>query len=450
MTARDIAHRTGGEVVGDPDAVVTSWAFDSRDLAAGAGFVALMGERDGHDFVEDAFRAGARVALVRRVSVDGAGTYVRVADPLAALQALARGVRQERTALRVVGVAGSTGKTSTKDLLAGALASCAVHANPESYNNEFGLPIALLNAGPAVDIVVAEMGERFPGDVAALSEIARPHVGIVTNVGLAHAEHLGGLSGAAAAFAELLDALPATGYAVLNADDEHTALLAPQTSATVVTVGYAQGANVRITDVTVADDLRTAFTLDGHRFELPLRGIHQVQNAALAAVVAHAAFGVDWVDIATGLRSARASRWRMEVAERRDGAVVLNDAYNANPDSMDAALHALVHLPAPGRRIAILGDMRELGEYSAAAHERVGTRAVELGVDVVVGVGHGGAIIADAARAGGIEGHTAATAADAQALASKLVGPGDAVLVKASRALGLQTVAHALLQEGAS
>lgn len=450
MTAREIAHRTGGEVVGDADAVVTSWAFDSRDLVPGAGFVALAGERDGHDFVEAAFRAGARVALVSRVSVPDAGTLVRVADPLAALQALARGVRQERTALRVVGVAGSTGKTSTKDLLAGALASRAVHANPASYNNEFGLPVALLNAGPDVDIVVAEMGERFPGDVAALCEIARPDVGVVTNVGLAHAEHLGGILGAAAAFGELLEALPATGYAVLNADDEHSPLLAAQTPATVVTVGCADNATVRISDVTVTDDLRPAFTLDGHRFDVPLRGVHQVQNAALAAVVAHEVFGVDWVDIATGLRSARASRWRMEVTERRDGAVVLNDAYNANPDSMDAALRALAQLAVPGRRVAILGDMRELGEYSDAAHERVGTRAAELGVDVVVGVGAGGKVIADAARAGGVEAHTAATAPDAQALASKLVGPGDAVLVKASRALGLQTVAHTLLLESAS
>lgn len=449
MTAREIALRTGGVVVGDDTAVATSWAFDSRDLVPGACFVALEGERDGHEFVGAAFDAGATVALVSR-PVAAHGTLVIVEDTLAALQTVARTEREVRGHVRVVGVAGSTGKTSTKDLLAGVLGSLSVHANRESYNNEFGLPVTLLNAPDHVDVVVAELGERYPGDLARLCEIARPEVGIVTNVGLAHAEYLGGAEGAAEVLAELLEAFPAGGLAVLNADDEWTGFLAQRTEATVVTVGRAESADYRITEVEVAGDLTVSFEVSGRRLHVPLRGEHHVHNAAMAAAVAREGFAVSWSDIEAGVRTTRASRWRMEVFERADDVVVVNDAYNANPDSMAAALRALVRVPARRRRIAVLGDMRELGHHAGAAHANVGRLAADLGVEFVVGVGEGGALIADTAGAAGAAAHRVADAAAAGALVAGLVRPGDAVLVKASRAVGLQRVAEALLAEEGS
>ena len=234
---------------GTPDAVVTSWAFDSRALEPGRVFVALHGDRDGHDFV-----AGARGRRHRRPGVTAAARSRarrrerdrQVSDVLHSLQELARIAREERADLRVVGVAGSTGKTSTKDLLAAALTSLGSCASPASYNNEFGLPITVLNTPAAAGVVVAEMGERFPGDVAALSAIAQPEIGVVTNVGLAHAEHLGGPPGVAKAMGELLSSLPAGGLAVLNADDEWTPSLAAPGGVAVVTVGTAADADYRI------------------------------------------------------------------------------------------------------------------------------------------------------------------------------------------------------------
>lgn len=444
MTAREIALRTDGVVVGDDSAVATSWAFDSRDLLPGACFVALAGDRDGHEFVGAAFDAGASVALVsRRVSAHG--TIVVVDDTLVALQTLARTERVARPHVRVVGVAGSTGKTSTKDLLTGVLGSLSVHASRESYNNEFGLPVTLLNAPAHSDVVVAELGERFPGDLALLCEIARPEVGIVTNVGLAHAEYLGGAEGAAAVLSELLEAFPPGGLAVLNADDAWTSFLSRRTRATVVTVGTVESADYRVTAVEVGRDLTASFEISGRRLHVPLRGEHHVHNAAMAAVVAREAFGVSWSDIESGMRATRASRWRMEVIERPDDVVVVNDAYNANPDSMAAALRAIVSVPARRRRVAVLGDMRELGRHAEAAHTNIGRLAADLGVEVVVGIGGGGALIADAAGAAGARVYRAADAEAGRALVSDLVQPGDAVLVKASRALGLQRIVQALL-----
>ena len=447
MTAHDIARRCDGKLAGNAEAPVSSWAFDSRALEPGACFVALRAERDGNEFVADALQRGARVALVDR-PVDGelpAGcATVQVPDTIAALQAVARTARADRSDLRVVGVTGSTGKTSTKDLLAAALASVPAYASPESYNNEFGLPITLLNAPAAVPVVVAEMGERFPGDVAKLCEIARPEVGVVTNVGLAHAEHLGGPEGVAAVLAELPAALPKTGVLVLDADDDWCAYLADATDAEVVTVGVAANADYRVADVRVDATLTPSFSIAGEGISIPLRGAHQVQNAALAVAVAHRAFGLSWSDIRRDVQRAQPARWRMEIAESPGGVLVLNDAYNANPASVEAALRALAHVDTAGTRIAVLGDMRELGTHADDAHAAVGALAGELGIDVVIGVGAGGAQIADAVG-GAATVLRAADAPAARGLVAGLVKPGDAVLVKASRALGLQVVAQELM-----
>jgi len=283
-----------------------------------------------------------------------------------------------------------------------------------------------------------------------LCEIARPQIGVVTNVGLAHAEHLGGAAGAAQVIGELIDALPAAGLAVLNADDEWTRELEARAGASVgtVTVGTSAGADYRIEDLELDTRLHPRFTVNGSRVTVPLHGEHQALNAGLALAVAHRGFGIPLEDGAAALGSVRPARWRLELLRGDNGVVVLNDAYNANPTSMDAALRALAQTATAGRRIAVLGDMRELGPYAGDAHAAVGRHAAALGIDVVVGVGPGGRQIVDAAR--GPQVYTATDATDAVRAAGAIVEAGDAVLVKASRAVGLEVVAAALLARDGS
>jgi UDP-N-acetylmuramoyl-tripeptide--D-alanyl-D-alanine ligase len=446
MTAAEIARRANGLVDGDPNALADAWEFDSRVLRTGACFVALRDSRDGHDFVASAFDAGATVALVDRPVVVPAGrAVVRVADTLQALQDIARSVRADRGDVDVVAVTGSTGKTSTKDLLAAVLAPVGCHANAESFNNEFGLPVTICNAPDAARVLITEMGERFPGDVRKLCAIARPRIGVVTNVGLAHAEHLGGEHGVVDVLAELLESLPPDGVAVLNADDPHTAELAARTPAAIVTVGEARDATFVFEEVAVDDRLRPSFALRGRRFEVPLHGHHHARNAAMAVAVAHHVYEMALDEIAVELANTTSGKWRMELLETDDGIVALNDSYNANPTSMEAALVALAHLSVTGRRIAVLGDMRELGAHSDDAHRHVGARVVALGIDLVIGVGAGGRLIADAARRAGGDVEAVADAATAYSALDRIVRPGDAVLCKASRAIGLESVIEALL-----
>jgi UDP-N-acetylmuramoyl-tripeptide--D-alanyl-D-alanine ligase len=452
MTATEIARRADGVLAaGSPDAIATSWEFDSRKLEPGACFVALHGNRDGHDFVADALHEGASVALVSRplaaMQLHDDQALVQVDDVVDALQALATAMRAERPDLRVVAVTGSTGKTSTKDLLAAVLAPLGGYANAASFNNEFGLPLTMLNAPERAPMIVTEMGERFPGDIAALCAIAKPDVGVVTNVGLAHAEHLGGPDGVAEVLAELLEALPASGLAVLNADDEHTPALAARTSARVVTVGQSATADFRVDSVSVDERARASFVLADTQFSLQLHGAHHVGNAALAAVVGHVAFDVTWSDAARRIGAASSSHWRMDLTERSDGTIVINDAYNASPDSMHAALHALASLAVPGRRLAVLGDMRELGVHSVDAHRHVGRLAATLKLDALIAVGDLGALIAEGAGEGVAVVRSVADANAALAAAREIVEPGDAVLVKASRAMDLQEVAVGLLAQ---
>src|SRR5689334_6585878 len=292
LTADAIAQRAGGRVAsGDAGARATTVSFDSRALDAGACFVALRGHRDGHDFVEDAFVRGATVALVshvpERLTIRRGQAVVCVDDTLAALGSLAGSVREERRDLIVVGITGSSGKTSTKDMLWAALSTTgAAHANRDSYNNEVGLPVTLLQADPAARYVVTEMGARFPGNITELCTIAQPNIGVITNIGLAHAEFLGGRDGVARVKAELVDALPPDGLAVLNADDEWCAWMAQRARSAVVRVGTRDDADVQITDVRLHDDLRATCRVGDVEIDVPLRGAHQVHNAALSVAVA--------------------------------------------------------------------------------------------------------------------------------------------------------------------
>jgi UDP-N-acetylmuramoyl-tripeptide--D-alanyl-D-alanine ligase len=455
-TAAQLATAVDGVIVGDPDALVTSFGIDSRVLEPGACFVALRGERDGHDFVADAFARGARVALVAHVVDHPPGTaLVVVDDPLTALARAAARARAGWTDVTVVGITGSVGKTSTKDLAAAALAGGRrVHASLGSFNNEAGLPLTLLHAPAGTEVVVAEMGARFPGNIADLCVVARPTVGVVTRIGLAHPEHLGGPDGILKTKGELVEALPAAGTAILNADDAATPALAARTAARVLTVGTRPGAEISVRGLVLTDDLRPRFLLDSPwgtvTVTLAVRGAHQAQNAAMAAAVA-LALGVTPETVAEGLAVATTAAWRMDLSTSASGIVVLNDAYNANPDSMRAALRSLGDLPTAGRRIAVLGDMLELGAHAEAEHAALADLVVQAGVDLLVAVGPHSAVTAAHAERAGIAALHAADRDVARTLVTEHVRPGDAVLVKASRGVGLEQVAEGLIRgEGGS
>jgi UDP-N-acetylmuramoyl-tripeptide--D-alanyl-D-alanine ligase len=456
LTLAEVADLTGGNLVGDADARVTgSVTVDSRGVVPGDLFVAVVGERvDGHDFLPAAAAAGAAGALVTRPH--DALPCVVVPDPVTALGRLAAGVHARLVAggLVTLGITGSSGKTSTKDLLGQVLGAAGPTVSPPgSYNNDIGLPLTVLSADEGTRYLVLEMGARGTGHIARLCQVARPDVGVVLNVGSAHLGEFGSPEGIAQAKGELVEALPGGGTAVLNADDPRVLGMAARTRARVVTTGRSADADVRAEGVTLDDGARPRFTLvadgDEHPVALQVVGEHQVANALSAAGAALAA-GMTPAAVAAALSAAGpVSRWRMEVDRRADGVTVVNDAYNANPESMRAALAALAGLPGE-RRIAVLGGMAELGSDAAAEHERLGRDAVAAGVDLVVAVGPDAVGIADGATgAGGRSGEDSVHVPDraaARELLSEVLRPGDVVLVKASRSYGLELLAADLLR----
>ncbi|NYJ07736.1 UDP-N-acetylmuramoyl-tripeptide--D-alanyl-D-alanine ligase [Petropleomorpha daqingensis] len=454
LSLAEVADAVGGTRTGDAE-ITGAVTVDSRTVGAGDLFVALPGERvDGADFVAVAAQAGAAAALSTRP--DDALPTVVVDDPVAALGRLAAAVHA-RLAVTTVGITGSSGKTSTKDLLGQVLAAAGPTVSPPgSYNNDIGLPLTVLSADEDTRFLVLEMGARGPGHIARLCGIARPDIGVVLNVGSAHLGEFGSAEVIAQAKGELVEALPENGTAVLNADDPRVIGMAPRTAARVVTTGIREPADVRATGVRLDESGRARFTLHagGEEQDVALRvvGEHQVANALSAAGAALAA-GLSPAAVATALSAAEPrSRWRMEVGRRPDGVTVVNDAYNANPESMRAALAALTALPGE-RRIAVLGAMAELGPGGGAEHERLGRDAAAAGVDLVVAVGADAVGIASgAAAAGRRPGEESVHVPDraaARALLSELLRPGDVVLVKASRSYGLERLAEDLLGAGA-
>jgi UDP-N-acetylmuramoyl-tripeptide--D-alanyl-D-alanine ligase len=435
LRTSEIASATGGRLVG-ADAVVAGAAIDSRLVTGGELFVPVVAERDGHDFVGAAVAAGAAAYLRSRpVDVGAPGgaevPAVEVADTGAALSALGAHAR-DRLPDRVVGITGSVGKTSVKDLLAAALACrWRTAASPGSFNNELGVPLTLLDAAGDSEAVVVEMGARGVGHVAALCAVARPTVAVVTRVAAVHTETFGTLDDVARAKGELVEALPATGMAVLNAGDPRVAAMAARSAARVVTFGA--GGEVAAEDMVLDDDLRPRFRLVSPwgctAVRLGVRGAHMVDNA-LAAAAAALVCEVPLAGVAEALAGAGLSRWRMDLVRLGSGAHLLNDAYNANPTSMAAALRALAALPAR-RRVAVLGIMAELGPSSDADHRAAGALARELGVEVVAvaAPAYGGTDVADLAGA---------------VAALGPLGEGDAVLLKGSRVAGLERLADLL------
>jgi UDP-N-acetylmuramoyl-tripeptide--D-alanyl-D-alanine ligase len=425
LVTSEIAKATGG-VLSGTDVEVSGATIDSRQVVAGQLFVPVVAARDGHDFVAAAVAEGAGAYLTSRGPIEGVdAAAVEVGDTGEALAALGRHART-RLPERVVGITGSVGKTSVKDLLAGALAvRWRTSASVGSFNNELGVPLTLVNAADDTEALVVEMGARGAGHIAGLCTLASPTVGVVTRVAAVHTATFGTLEEVAAAKGELVEALPGGGYAILNAGDPLVAAMASRTSAAVVTFG--DGGEVRAESPALDDELRPSFRLvspwGSAPVRLEVRGEHMIDNA-LAAAASALVCGVPVAGIAEALGAAALSRWRMDLVRLASGALVVNDAYNANPMSMAAALRALARLPAE-RRIAVLGLMAELGESSHAQHVAVGRLARDLGIEVI-GV---------AATAYG--GTTVAGVDDVPAALGPL-GGGDAVLLKGSRVGGLE------------
>ncbi|MCF3104277.1 UDP-N-acetylmuramoyl-tripeptide--D-alanyl-D-alanine ligase [Streptomyces roseoverticillatus] len=462
LSLAEIAAIVGGQQhdIPDPDARVTgSVVIDSRAVLPGSLFVAFAGEHvDGHDYAERAVEAGATAVLAARpVGVPA----IVVADVERALGTLARAV-VERLGTTVVGITGSAGKTSTKDLIAQLLEHLGATVwPPGSLNNEIGLPLTALRATEETRHLVLEMGARGIGHIRYLAELTPPRIGVVLNVGTAHVGEFGGREQIAVAKGELVEALPAAGdggVAVLNADDPLVRAMTARTKARTVLFGEAPDADVRAEDVHLTATGQPAFTLHTPTgcadVTMRLYGEHHVSNALAAAAVAHE-LGMPAKEIASALSGAgQLSRWRMEVTERADGVTIVNDAYNANPESMRAALRALAAMGAAAaakgaRTWAVLGQMAELGEESLAEHDAVGRLAVRLNVGKLVAVGgREAAWLQMGAYNEGSWGEESVHVSDAQAAVDLLrseLRPGDVVLVKASRSVGLEWVAEQLL-----
>jgi UDP-N-acetylmuramoyl-tripeptide--D-alanyl-D-alanine ligase len=471
LSLAEITTIVGGQThdIPDPSAVITgSVVIDSRAVEEGSLFAAFAGERvDGHDYAARAVAAGAVAVLAARpVGVPA----IVVDDVQAALGALARAV-VERLGATLVALTGSAGKTSTKDLIAQVLERKAptVYARG-NLNNEIGLPLTALRAQEDTRFLVLEMGARYIGDIRYLTSLTPPRIGIVLNVGTAHIGEFGGREQIAQAKGEMVEALPAAdagGIAVLNADDPLVRAMATRTKARVVYFGETNETgetDVRAENVRLTETGQPAFRLhtpSGCRdVTLRLYGEHHVSNALAAAAVAHV-LGMSVDEIADALSEAGTlSHWRMEVTERPDGVTVVNDAYNANPESMRAALRALAAMGEArrargGRTWAVLGQMAELGDEALAEHDAVGRLAVRLNVNKLVAVGGTEAAwLHMGAYNEGSWGEESVHVSDAQAAVDLLrreLRPGDVVLVKASRSVGLERVAAALLDtEGGS
>jgi UDP-N-acetylmuramoyl-tripeptide--D-alanyl-D-alanine ligase len=465
LSLAQLARITGGRLDGDPGVMVSGEVvIDSRRVSPGGLFAAVAGERsDGHDFAAAAVAAGAAAVLASRpVPVPS----VLVTDVPAALGALARFVVDSLPGVRIAGITGSSGKTSTKDLAAQLVERLGPTIAPAgSFNNEFGHPLTVLRADTATRYLVLELSARGPGHIAYLCRIAPPRYGVVLNVGHAHAGEFGGLDQVARAKGELVEALPAAGglagsgggVAILNADDPRVLAMASRTGARIVTFSAAPGAaaQVRAADTRLDELGRPRFTLLTPQGQAPvalrLHGAHNVPNALAAAALAHE-LGLGLADIADGLSAAVArSRWRMEVGRRPDGVTVINDAYNANPESVRAALDALRHVTGNGRAFAVLGYMAELGDISRASHEEAGEYAAQVLGPALAGLIAVGAeaapLLAGARRVRSWHGEAVEVADGAAALEvlANQLKPGDVVLVKASRAARLEGVAADLL-----
>ncbi|MEV8100155.1 UDP-N-acetylmuramoyl-tripeptide--D-alanyl-D-alanine ligase [Kitasatospora sp. NPDC085879] len=452
MTLALIAEVVDGRLdeVPDPASVVDGpLVVDSRKAVPGALFVAIDGEHvDGHDFAAAAVAAGAAGVLGSRPC--GAPS-VLVDDVMEALAKLTRWQTTRMPGVTRIGVTGSSGKTSTKDLFAQTLSRTgATSATAGSQNNEIGVPLTVAACPPDTKFLILEMGARGAGHLTYLTDMVPLHVAVVLNVGAAHAGEFGTKENTAKAKGELVASLAADGLAVLNADDPLVAPMAARTTAPVLFFGRTEAAQIRATDVTLDPDGRAHFVLTTPAGQAPvalqLLGEHHVSNALAVAAVAHHV-GMAPAEIAAALGDAIAATGsRMQRHDRPDGVTVIDDAYNANPDSTAAALRALAAMRGERRTVAVIGEMRELGAAAAAEHRAIGALAADLGTSVVVAIGdQDAAALAAGAENGGAETHLVPDRAAATSLLEKLLRPGDLVIVKASLSAGLQALVKELL-----
>jgi len=454
-TVADAVAWTGGRrLQGDATTAFHGTSIDTRSAAPGELFVAIRGpNHDAHAFLADAVARGVAGLLVERVPAGvtlAAGVAVIVVpDGKEGLVALARGHRA-RFAGPVIGLTGSNGKTTTKEMCAAILSVAGPCGKTQgNLNNDFGVPLTLLRRRDADRVLVVEMGMNHRGEIAPLAALARPRVGIVTNVGTAHIEHLGSRENIALEKGDLVAALPPDGTAVLNADDPLCIAQGRRTQARVL--GFGEKGEVRAEALRDLGGAGFAFELATPWGRAPIRiralGATTIPNALAAAAGALAA-GATLADVAAGLGRFAGVHGRMERLDLEGGRVVIDDSYNANPQSMENALRSLAALHGAGRAIAVLGDMGELGETTAAAHEAMGRLAGELGLDLLVTLGANAARIADAARAAGLASSRVAHVADHAAATERVrgfAGPGDWVLVKGSRSMRMERVVEALV-----
>ncbi|MFJ3958564.1 UDP-N-acetylmuramoyl-tripeptide--D-alanyl-D-alanine ligase [Arthrobacter sp. NPDC090010] len=471
FTAAEIAQITGGELAANPHLSPSSVVTDSREASPGALYVAKAGEHaDGHDFIAAAFSGGAVLTLAEREVLDPDGLpypSVIVQDAVLAMGALASAVveriRQERAArgedFSVIGITGSAGKTTTKDLLAGILGAQGATIAPQgSYNGEIGVPLTVFSADAGTRYLVIEMGATGVGHIRYLCDMVRPDTGVVLCVGTAHAGEFGGVENIALAKGEMAEAIPADGRVILNTDDARVAAMSSRATAPVwgfSADGDPQAA-FRAEDLTLDDDGQPVFTLvfpDGsaHPIASRLIGLHHVNNLLAAAAAAYAV-GVGPEAIAHSLSEQKAaSRWRMERTERPDGITVINDAYNANPESMRAALKTLAQLGRQRRTWAVLGAMLELGDESIREHTAIGTQVVRLNIDQLLVVGKEARALYISAINEGSWGSEALFAADldeAEEILGEHLQAGDLVLFKSSRNVGLRHLGDRIALRG--
>jgi UDP-N-acetylmuramoyl-tripeptide--D-alanyl-D-alanine ligase len=446
LTVSQIAQLAGASLSsGDGTVVINKVSTDSRTIKAGELFVALRGENfDGHDFVESCAKAGATGALVDlnwTGSVPRTFALLRAADTLQAYQTLAANYRRS-LALKVLAITGSNGKTSTKDFVASVLARrFRVTKTEGNFNNHVGLPRTILEATSEDEVGVWEIGMNHPGEITALSKIAAPDAAIITNIGVAHIEFMGSREAIAAEKGALAEAIEPQGTVILNANDPFSEGIAARTRAKVVFAGTTDG-TVRAIEIRQSADGSEFTIVEGAhrcRAQLPVAGSHMVQNALLA-VAAGRAFGLSIEECAAGLTAAPLTKARLQIKEI-GGVQFLDDSYNANPDSMKAALRTLVELDAEGKRIAVLGEMRELGAESERGHREVGETAATLGVNQLITIGDTAKLIAEGARTAGLDNVSSTrSTGEAAKLLGEIAEPGDLVLIKGSRAARTEEV----------
>ena len=439
LSILQIAELSGAKLEsGDGNVSVSKVSTDSRTVKRGELFVALRGENfDGHEFVPAVAKAGAAGAVVDlawKGKVPKNFALLRAEDTLVAYQNLAANYRKSLP-LKVLAITGSNGKTSTKDFVAAVLGRrFRVTKTEGNFNNHVGLPRTILEATSQDEVGVWEVGMNHPGEIAALAKIAAPDAAIITNIGVAHIEFMGSREAIAAEKGALAESVGPEGTLILNADDPFTENIAKRTRARVVLAGTSGGA-VCVGEITQSANGSEFTILEGAhrcRAQLPVPGLHMVQNALLA-VAAGRAFGLSLEECAAGLATAPLTKARLQIKEIQ-GVQFIDDSYNANPESMKAALQTLVELDADGKRIAVLGEMGELGSESEQGHREVGEVAATLGVDQLIAIGEMGEMIAQSAQKAGLEKSVAVgSTSEAAELLGEIAEPGDLVLVKGSR-----------------